>query len=209
MSEAAILREFWNKPTLAEARDMILPAGTDWNERTEWVLPQILTETIRRRLPLAAHAVEIGCGIGRLMRAVKPRFRTVTGLDISESMVAFARQHLFDCPGAWPLLCDGYSFPLPPGSVEFVYSVIVFQHLPSREMVLRYLAEAFRILKPGGMIRVQTHMGEPHQGGFGGFHGWFYRDLDSFAAEFASCGFEILEADRRNEIYLWCSGLKT
>ena len=208
MSESAALRDFWNKPTLAEAREMILPNGTDWDERTTWVIPQIITPFVDKRLPLRATAVEIGCGIGRLMRAVKPRFASVIGLDISESMIGFARQHIAGCAGLEVLLCDGFGFPLPPGMADFIYSVICFQHIPTREMIIRYLSESFRVLKRGGLIRVQTHMGEPHRNGFGGMHGYFYPSLDDFAAEFASCGFEIVEAERRDEIYLWCSGLK-
>ena len=37
MSETDILRDFWNKPTLEEAREMILPRGVDWDKRHLWV----------------------------------------------------------------------------------------------------------------------------------------------------------------------------
>ena len=41
------------------------------------------------------------------------------------------------------------------GSFDFVYSFIVFQHIPDRDVVLRYLREAGRVLKPGGILRCQ------------------------------------------------------
>jgi hypothetical protein len=36
-----------------------------------------------------------------------------------------------------------------------VYSYAVFQHIPSREVVLEYLREAHRVLKPGGVLCAQ------------------------------------------------------
>jgi hypothetical protein len=38
---------------------------------------------------------------------------------------------------------------------DFIYSYIVFQHIPSREIVLNYLREAQRALKPGGVLCCQ------------------------------------------------------
>jgi len=38
---------------------------------------------------------------------------------------------------------------------DFVYSWIVFQHIPSKEVVLTYLREAQRVLKPGGILACQ------------------------------------------------------
>jgi hypothetical protein len=38
---------------------------------------------------------------------------------------------------------------------DFVYSYIVFQHIPERAIVLNYLREAQRVLKPGGVLYCQ------------------------------------------------------
>src|SRR5262249_2280480 len=38
----------------------------------------------------------------------------------------------------------------------FVFSHIVFQHLPRKSYAQRYLREAHRVLKPGGILRVQV-----------------------------------------------------
>jgi hypothetical protein len=42
-------------------------------------------------------------------------------------------------------------------SFDLVYSYAVFQHIPSREVVLGYLAEARRVLKPGGILKCQIN----------------------------------------------------
>ena len=47
--------------------------------------------------------------------------------------------------------------PLEPASFDFVFSYIVFQHLPTLAMVERYLRECGRVLSPGGRLRVQVN----------------------------------------------------
>ena len=47
--------------------------------------------------------------------------------------------------------------PSPHETFDFVYSYAVFQHIPSREVVFRYLEETRRVLKPGGVLRCQIN----------------------------------------------------
>jgi hypothetical protein len=49
----------------------------------------------------------------------------------------------------------------PEAHFDFVYSYIVFQHIPSREIVLNYLREARRVLKPGGVLCCQLRGAAP------------------------------------------------
>jgi 2-polyprenyl-3-methyl-5-hydroxy-6-metoxy-1,4-benzoquinol methylase len=57
-------------------------------------------ETVRTRIPSLATrtALDFGCGAGRLTSALARHFGRVTGVDISEGMVALAREHCRD-PG--------------------------------------------------------------------------------------------------------------
>jgi hypothetical protein len=50
----------------------------------------------------------------------------------------------------------------PDSKFDFVYSYAVFQHIPSREVVFEYLREAWRVLKPGGILRCQVNGLPPH-----------------------------------------------
>jgi Methyltransferase domain len=50
----------------------------------------------------------------------------------------------------------------PPEKFDFVYSYAVFQHIPSRDVVLSYLREARRVLKTGGVLRCQMNGLPPH-----------------------------------------------
>ncbi len=59
-------------------------------------------------------ALEIGCGLGRLTRVLAARARRVIALDISEEMLARARQHNPDLPNVEWLLGDGFPSPGSP-----------------------------------------------------------------------------------------------
>lgn len=124
-----------------------------WKSGEDDVAAQVLKGV--RLLP-AAEVLEIGCGIGRLMKAMRRRARLVTGVDISGEMIARARRELLPDDGIRLFRTEGDLRDVPDRSVDFVYSFIVFQHIPSRAAVMTYLREAARVLRPGGVLRFQA-----------------------------------------------------
>ena len=111
-----------------------------------------------KRLPPDAHrrALEIGCGPGRLLRPMSRHFAEIHGVDVSDEMVAQAKEKLRGVPHAYPHAIGGSDLGLfPDEHFDFVYSYAVFQHIPSEEVVLSYLRETVRVLKPGGFARLQ------------------------------------------------------
>src|SRR5260370_16158413 len=51
---------------------------------------------------------------------------------------------------------DGTSLPgIPDGSVDFVLSFTVFQHIPDVGVIDGYIAEVGRVLRPGGVFSFQ------------------------------------------------------
>lgn len=105
-------------------------------------------------------ALDFGCGLGRLTRALAHRFNTVVGLDISEKMIVGARDLNAGISGcefvnnAWPDLRD-----FPDNSFDLVYSGRVLQHLPGRSDVERYLSEFLRVVRDDGLVAFQL----PHE----------------------------------------------
>jgi SAM-dependent methyltransferase len=127
-----------------------------------------LFETELKRRPAefwrTAAALEIGCGPGRLLQPLSKHFHEIHGLDISEAMLQRAAANLRDINNcklhhAGNSTLSGFV----DASIDFIYSYAVFQHIPSRDVVFGYLAEAVRVLMPGGLFVFQIN-GLPDQG---------------------------------------------
>nr|WP_254869441.1 class I SAM-dependent methyltransferase [Thalassospira lucentensis] len=100
--------------------------------------------------PFNCSALEIGFGGGRLLNASSRFFNHVYGVDIHEN---FDKVSEFlasrDVENFTLLKGDGKTIPLEDNSVDFIYSFIVLQHLPTIDILESYLHEVKRILKPG------------------------------------------------------------
>jgi SAM-dependent methyltransferase len=108
--------------------------------------------------PRNLKALEIGCGPGRIMRPLSADFAEIHGIDVSDEMIRLAREKLRAVPNAHLHHTSTSDLSLfPDESFDFVYSYAVFQHIPSREVVLGYLADVRRVLKPGGILRCQIN----------------------------------------------------
>lgn len=99
--------------------------------------------------------LDLGCGVGRLSRALRARGARVIGLDVSAQMLARARGVLGD--EVELVHGDGTSLaPLADGSCDGVVSLVVFQHIPDPAVTLGYVAEIGRVLRPGGWAAFQV-----------------------------------------------------
>lgn len=133
--------------------DEFLATAAEQVHGLELELHRLPSGRVRQR-----RALEIGCGPGRLMRPMSRHFGEIHGVDISEAMVEKARQTLAMVPHAHPHHAPNSNLEaFADDSFDFVYSYAVFQHIPSREVVLGYLSEAWRVLKPGGIARCQLN----------------------------------------------------
>jgi ubiquinone/menaquinone biosynthesis C-methylase UbiE len=98
------------------------------------------------------HALDFGCGVGRLTRALGTRFDSVLGVDISAGMIEQAERYNDAYPAcAFRLNTDTDLRQLDSASFDFVYSNIVLQHLPSVVEIAGYLDELIRVTQPDGL----------------------------------------------------------
>lgn len=102
------------------------------------------------------HALDFGCGVGRLTRALAAHFGSATGVDISEVMVSRARALNADRPAcSFEVLDDGSLTRFPDQSFDCVYSRIVLQHITDRAATEAYVREFVRLLTGGGLLVFQ------------------------------------------------------
>ena len=104
-------------------------------------------------LPDRAAVVEIGCGTGAISRvlAARPGVGEVTGVDPSPVFLDRARELSASVANLSFRQGDGRDLPLPDGSFDLAVLHTVLSHVPGPEVVL---AQAFRVLRPGGALAV-------------------------------------------------------
>lgn len=130
-------------------------AYKDTDEATFWEQGETLLDRVLDMLDLRLrpedHVVDIGCGVGRLTRALAARVTHVHAIDVSAEMLARARAlngHLDNV--TWHH-GDGTSLqPLDDDGVGAIVSHVVFQHIPDPEITYGYVREMGRVLAPGG-----------------------------------------------------------
>jgi len=157
------------------------------------------------RLTARDAALEIGCGPGRLMRPLSRHFKEIHGVDVSDAMIALARERLRHTPNAFPHHSSGCDLSLfPAEKFDFVYSYAVFQHIPDREVVFQYLREARRVLKPRGILRFQINGLAPTTRQYDTWNGVRItpREIAQFALE---NDLQLLALERINTQYMWAT----
>jgi ubiquinone/menaquinone biosynthesis C-methylase UbiE len=107
-------------------------------------------ELLAKLLPLHGRSlIDIGAGFGRLATIYKSRFRKVVLLDYSENLLNQARAVHREDPHLEYIKASCYEMPFLPDTFETAISFRLMHHI---EDVPRFLKEAYRILKPGGLF---------------------------------------------------------
>jgi len=102
--------------------------------------------------------LEIGCGMGRMTSLFARRFGHVTGVDVSEEMIALARENLRGVGNVSLDVGNGSDLSAyGDASFDFVFSYIVLQHIPDANITQYYIQEMGRVLHPGGFAYFQCN----------------------------------------------------
>jgi SAM-dependent methyltransferase len=111
------------------------------------------SEALALLAPLGGRAVgDVGCGDGRYIDALRGAGAQVLGIDFSVGMLA-------GVPNPPALVAaDGQSLPLDEASLDVVMMMHMLYHVPDPAMAV---AEAARVLRPGGKLLVATN-GQRH-----------------------------------------------
>lgn len=154
----AVMRRDWDERAKRDSFYYIATRDQPWDENEFFASGErdyeLLVLPVLQQIgldPAEKLMLEIGSGVGRMTRAFARRFRYVIALDVSGEMVRQGRAlHLGVTNIGW-LQADGTGLSaLKDTSVDFAFSYIVFQHLPTRTLVLNYVRDILRVLRPGG-----------------------------------------------------------
>jgi ubiquinone/menaquinone biosynthesis C-methylase UbiE len=100
--------------------------------------------------------VELGCGAGRMTPNFARRYDHVLALDLSSEMLQRAREIHSQTKNILWLRVGGADLAcLANDTTDFLFSYLVFQHLPSEELVFSYIREVLRVLRPAGAFLFQ------------------------------------------------------
>jgi cyclopropane fatty-acyl-phospholipid synthase-like methyltransferase len=160
------MRDDWDQRARENARYYVATGTKEWTDEQFFksgemtVAEQILNDIeniCQGKPPAEMRVLEIGCGAGRVTRALANVFAEVHAVDVSGEMVRQAALALGDRPNAFVYQNNGKDLTvLPALEFDFAFSSIVFQHIPSREVIENYVREVHRMLRPGALFKFQV-----------------------------------------------------
>ncbi len=113
--------------------------------------------SVRRWNPKKMRVLELGCGAGRVTRALAEVFGSVDGVDVSPEMIQRARAALGDVPTARVHLIDGMSVqPVKGNKFDFAYSCCVFHHISSYEVIRDLVKDIGDTLSAGDLFKFEV-----------------------------------------------------
>ena len=172
--EVTTYKDFWDKQASTPESAISAVDGSQSEEVVQhtgrWSAAQV-----RAALDIRPEdeVLELGCGIGRIGRELAPRCRGWTGVDISENMLRHAADRMAHLDNTRFHRLERSSLEmLENDSIDKAYSIAVFCHMDKEDLFL-YMQELNRVVRPGGVIFVETwNLAHPI-----GWRRWAYEPL--------------------------------
>ena len=114
-----------------------------------------LAEELLYLFPVRGALLDVGSGDAKILTYLAPHFDSVTGIDVSESMLGEAGKRVKESGITNIRLKQGDAchFPDSVGKADLILSYQVAQHLEPEEIKM-HLQECKRVLNPGGMVGI-------------------------------------------------------
>jgi 2-polyprenyl-6-hydroxyphenyl methylase/3-demethylubiquinone-9 3-methyltransferase len=123
-----------------------------WEPRSRFAMLHWIAEARARLVPAATRPgsllLDLACGAGLLAPHVEAKGHRHVGLDLSVTALPQARGH-----GVVPVRGDVQRLPFADGVADVVVAGEVLEHVPDLPATV---AEACRVLRPGGTLVVDT-----------------------------------------------------
>lgn len=136
-----------------ESSDAVVLLRTEGRLKNPWVEKVIISQLPNAsRSPGDARILDIGCGGGFLSNYLAEKGFRVVGVDQSESSLHTARRHDATQSVVYEQ-ADAYHLPYPDGTFDVACAMDFLEHVEEPD---RVVAEASRVLKPGGIFFFHT-----------------------------------------------------
>ena len=149
----------FNLPPQELAYDAYSAPDWDFYKKSGENTASFLFDTARKYLTdvTACNVLEWGCGPARVIRHLQKGFgpdAKVFGSDYNKETISWCIENIPECKFILNSLYPPLS--LDSDFFDFIYSISVFTHL-SESVSLQWIAELFRITKPGGILVISTN----------------------------------------------------
>ncbi len=156
------MKRDWNQRALHHARFWIATENYQTEElfvQSGEDTAQALLEAVKDLYRPSWKVLDIGCGIGRVLKPLAKHFHALVGIDVSSTMIAQSKSWLSEYPHVTTFENSGMDLrEFEDQSFNLVYSYVAFQHMP-RLVFEQYLGEINRVLTPEGYLALQLPIG--------------------------------------------------
>lgn len=141
------MKEKLAKSLLDKTREDFNLIAKDFSQTRQRLWPELIN-VFQQHIKTGDKVLDIGCGNGRLLDLFDSKGVDYTGIDNSAGQIGEAVKRY---PDRIFLKADALDLPFPDNSFDKVFSIAVLHEIPSLEFRERFLQEANRVLKPGGL----------------------------------------------------------
>ncbi|HCP46189.1 MAG TPA: SAM-dependent methyltransferase [Deltaproteobacteria bacterium] len=174
-------------PTLRTIAHYDHHADQFWEGTKDHDVQQNINALLRALGPGQHEILDLGCGPGRDLRALKTLGHHPTGLDGSSRFVAMAKEYS-GCP---VLHQDFLQLDLPAQAFDGIFANASLFHVPSAALG-RVLGELADALRPDGVLFSSNPRGQNQEGWNGERYG-AYHDLNAWREFVMAAGFDEVE----------------
>jgi ubiquinone/menaquinone biosynthesis C-methylase UbiE len=129
---------------------------TGYRGRFHAAVDESVTALVLDAAPTARSVLDVGCGIGALLRALGEAWpaASLVGVDPAPTMLAAARRTAVDLPNVVFEQAGAEALPFAADSFDLVVSVTSFHHWRDRR---QGVCEVARVLRPEGVFVLADH----------------------------------------------------
>ncbi len=207
------MQQDWDQRAQQNAYYYIASSREDWDEDEFYAsgrqsVQEIIVDDAERLYPgrdlKSLRVLEIGCGAGRMTRALAELADEIHGVDVSGEMVKRAKAALERHPNAFVYHGDGVGLDVVEArDFDLAFSYIVFQHIPTVEVIESYVGDVAARLKPGGVFKVQTQGSPLALLGKGDTWEGCFVSASEWLAWSRRCGYRLTDFEGAGTQYLW------